>query len=256
MSYLVVGLVALLASALTFYSGFGLGTLLLPAFALFFPVERAVAMTAVVHFLNGLFKLALTGRHADRQVVLRFGMPAILAAFLGAAVLSWLGRLEPLGGYTLFERRFEVTPIKLVIGLLLLAFATIEGWPRLRERSFGPKWLPLGGLLSGFFGGLSGHQGALRSAFLAKAGLSKEAFIASGVAIACLIDVSRLTLYAGSWAGGVGADIGLLTVAVLAAFVGAVAGNWYLKKLTMRGVQRVVTAMLIVIALMMIGGVV
>ena len=33
---------------------------------------------------------------------------------------------------------------------------------------------------SGFFGGLSGMQGALRSAFLARAGLSKEAFVASG----------------------------------------------------------------------------
>ena len=38
--------VALLASALTFFSGFGLGTLLLPAFALFFPVEQAVALSA------------------------------------------------------------------------------------------------------------------------------------------------------------------------------------------------------------------
>lgn len=45
---------------------------------------------------------------------------------------------------------------------------------------FPPHWLPLGGLLSGFFGGLSGNQGALRSAFLLKAGLSKEAFIATG----------------------------------------------------------------------------
>ena len=34
---------AFLASGLTLYSGFGLGTVLLPAFALFFPVEVAVA---------------------------------------------------------------------------------------------------------------------------------------------------------------------------------------------------------------------
>ena len=34
MSYLVICSVALLASGLTFFSGFGLGTLLLPAFAL------------------------------------------------------------------------------------------------------------------------------------------------------------------------------------------------------------------------------
>jgi hypothetical protein len=46
-SYVVVCAVALLASGLTFFSGFGLGTLLLPAFALFFAVEQAVALTAV-----------------------------------------------------------------------------------------------------------------------------------------------------------------------------------------------------------------
>jgi uncharacterized membrane protein YfcA len=60
-SYLLVFAMAFLASGLTFFSGFGLGTLLLPAFALFFPIEQAVALTAVVHFLNGLFKLGLVG---------------------------------------------------------------------------------------------------------------------------------------------------------------------------------------------------
>ena len=37
MEYVVVCLVALGASALTLFSGFGLGTVLMPAFALFFP---------------------------------------------------------------------------------------------------------------------------------------------------------------------------------------------------------------------------
>ena len=83
MEYLVVAVVALLASTLTFFSGFGLGTLLLPAFALFFPVEQAIAMTAVVHLLNALFKALLIGRHADRGVVLRFGLPAIGAPVSG-----------------------------------------------------------------------------------------------------------------------------------------------------------------------------
>lgn len=49
MTYLIVCMVAFVASGLTFVSGFGLGTLLLPAFALFFPAEHAVALTAVVH---------------------------------------------------------------------------------------------------------------------------------------------------------------------------------------------------------------
>ena len=67
--YVVVCLVALLGSGLTLFSGFGLGTLLLPVFALFFPVEVAIAATAVVHFLNNLFKLSLLGRNADYGLV-------------------------------------------------------------------------------------------------------------------------------------------------------------------------------------------
>ena len=70
MSYLLVCLVALLASGLTLFSGFGLGTLLLPAFALFFPVEIAVSATALVHLINSLFKLLLVGSKADPRAVL------------------------------------------------------------------------------------------------------------------------------------------------------------------------------------------
>ncbi|MBI4386078.1 MAG: TSUP family transporter, partial [Elusimicrobia bacterium] len=96
MKYLLICSAALLTSGLTLFSGFGLGTLLMPVFAIFFPVEAAVGLTAVVHFLNNLFKLWLLGRHADRPVVLRFGIPAILAAFLGAQALVWLSHLPPL----------------------------------------------------------------------------------------------------------------------------------------------------------------
>jgi hypothetical protein len=48
----------------------------------------------------------------------------------------------------------------------------------------------VGGILSGFFGGLSGIQGAIRSAFLVKSGLKKEAYIATGVVIACFVDIN------------------------------------------------------------------
>jgi uncharacterized membrane protein YfcA len=248
--------VAFLAAGLTFFSGFGLGTLLLPAFALFFPVDRAIALTAVVHFLNNLFKLGLVGRQADRRVVLRFGLPGVVAAFAGAGVLVWLADLEPLFAYALGGRRFEVTPVKLVVGVLLLAFAAVEVVPRFRDASVHPRYLPVGGVVSGFFGGLSGMQGALRSAFLARVGLTKEAFIGTGVVVACLVDAARLPLY--SWsalAEGAELNFGLLAAAVAAAFLGAWLGNRYLKKVTMRGIQRLVAALLVVVALGLIAGV-
>lgn len=43
MELLVIGVVALLTSGLSLFSGFGLGTILMPVFALFFPVLLAIA---------------------------------------------------------------------------------------------------------------------------------------------------------------------------------------------------------------------
>src|SRR5512138_3816752 len=123
MEFLLVPLVALGASALTLFSGFGLGTLLLPAFALFFPADLAVAMTAVVHLLNNLFKLALLGRRADRGVVLRFGLPAVAASFAGAGALVGLSGLSPLASWSWGSRTFEIEPINLAMAALMIGFA-------------------------------------------------------------------------------------------------------------------------------------
>jgi uncharacterized membrane protein YfcA len=253
---LVIALVAAGASALTFFSGFGLGTLLLPAFALFYPIDVAIASTAVVHFLNGLFKLTLVGSKANRRVVLLFGLPALAAAFLGARLLIHLADLPPLTTYTLGGRHIEVGAAKFIIGVLLMCFTLLELSPRLGKISFAPKWLPVGGVLSGFFGGLSGMQGALRSAFLIRAGLSKEAFIGTGVVIACLIDVARLTEYVPNIMKAHGnLDYVMLGTAVLAAFAGALVGNRYLKKMTLERIQRLVAIMLLLVALGLMSGV-
>lgn len=255
MSYVLVCLVAFFASGLTFFSGFGLGTLLLPAFAVFFPVELAVSLTAVVHFLNGLFKLTLVGRQAAWSVVLRFGLPAIAAAFVGAWLLARLSDVPPVFGYSAFGTELYVTPVKLAVGSALLLFASLELSTRFRQLSFSPRYLSLGGLLSGFFGGLSGTQGALRSAFLVRAGLSKEAFIGTGAVIATLIDVARLTVYSGAiLRDSARFDYPLLAAALIAAALGTVAGNRYLKKVTMPAVQRIVAALLFVVAMGLLAG--
>jgi len=249
MAYVMIGLVALVASGLTFFSGFGLGTLLLPAFAVFMPVPEAVAMTAVVHVVNSVFKVLLVGRSTDRQTLLRFGLPAIVAALVGAWLLGRLTAAAPLLSYEAFGRTFEVLPVKLAIGMLLAVFALVEVLPACRGLAFPPRLMPLGGLLSGFFGGLSGMQGALRAAFLARSGLSAEAYVATSSMIACLVDVTRLGVYAGR-IGAVQRDLDrpLLAVAVGAALAGALLGKRWLGGMTMAAVQRVVAALLVLVA--------
>ena len=90
MIYLIVCTVALIVSALTLFSGFGLGTLLMPAFAIFSPVEVAVGTTAIVHLANNIFKLVLVGKTADIKIVLKFAIPAAIMAVLGSLLLNYL----------------------------------------------------------------------------------------------------------------------------------------------------------------------
>lgn len=252
MDYVIICLAAFIGSGLTLFSGFGLGTILVPVFGLFFPIEIAIALTAIVHFLNNLFKLLLLGKDANKNVVLRFGIPAILAAFLGSYVLTLLTGMQPLFQYTLFNRTFVIMPVKLTIAILLAVFALFDILPRLARLQFNKKYLSVGGLLSGFFGGLSGNQGALRTAFLIRVGLTKEAFISTGVVIACLIDISRLTVYS-KQIMSIGNQFNYLLIitATLSAFAGAYIGNKFLKKITITTVQFIVATMLFLFALLL-----
>lgn len=250
MEFFVICISAVVASFLTLFSGFGLGTLLMPVFALFFPVNVAIALTAIVHLFNNLFKLGLLGKYADRTVAFQFGIPAILSAILGAWILMWLSELKPLFGYRLLEYNFQITPIKLIVAILMVFFALLELIPRFEKLSFEKKYLPLGGVLSGFFGGISGHQGALRSAFLIRCGLSKKGFLATGIVIACLVDISRISIYSKHFSMAVTQKNGLLLLgAIISAFLGAFIGNKLVIKVTMRVIQIIVSVMLFGIAL-------
>lgn len=254
---LIISLAAFFTAILTFFSGFGLGTILAPVFAIFFPIEIAIALTGVVHFSNNLFKIALVGRNTDKGVLIRFGIPAIVASFAGAWLLLKITRLPSLDQYELGGKEFEITPVKLMIAVLLIIFSIIEISPSFQKVHFGRNKLVIGGLLSGFFGGLSGIQGAIRSAFLIKSGLSKEAYIATGVVIACLVDITRLSVYASRFtSANLHENLTLLFSAVLAAISGAYFGKKLLNKVTFSSIQILVAIMLILISIALGSGII
>jgi len=256
MDLIVISLAALTASILTLFSGFGLGTLLMPVVAIFFPVEVAIAMTAIVHLANNLFKVALLGKHANREILFSFGLPAVLSAFAGALVLDALSGMSPILEYSLLNRQMQIFPVKLSIGLLILGFVFLELSSRFSALALDRKYLPFGGIISGFFGGLSGHQGAFRSMFLLKAGLDKNTFVATGVMLAVMVDMSRLLVYGWDLAGRQQQEINwlLVTAASLSAFTGAYLGKRFLHKLTIQSIQTVVSLLLVIISLGLISG--
>lgn len=257
MELIIICVTAFAAALLTFFSGFGLGTLLTPVFMLFFPVNMAIALTGIVHFFNNLFKLFLVGKNANRDVVLRFGIPAVVAALVGSSLLLQFNQLSTLVTYAAFGHRYNVYPVKLIISILLICFALLDLIPSFGRLQFDKSKLPIGGLLSGFFGGLSGNQGALRSAFLIKAGLSKEAFIGTAVVVSVFVDITRLSVYASGFVQeGISQHAGMIACATLAAIAGAVVGNNLLKKVTLNFLQVSVAIMLIAISVLVGAGII
>jgi uncharacterized membrane protein YfcA len=252
MDILIISVSALVASCLTFFSGFGLGTILTPVFALFFPVAVAIAMTAVVHLANNLFKIGLVGRDAHWPTVIRFALPAGLSAIVGAGVLAKTSTLLPWASYEWMGQTHDITPVKALIGVVITVFALLELSPAFARLALPARWLAVGGLLSGFFGGLSGNQGALRSAFLIKLGLSKEAYVGTGAVCTVVVDLVRLAVYgftlpaalesARSSQSGV-----LVLIAAVSAFAGSYFGKRLLKSVTLRSVELTVAILMVAI---------
>jgi uncharacterized membrane protein YfcA len=256
MSFFLIPLTALIASVLTFFSGFGLGTILLPVFAIYYPMPIAVMLTAIVHFSNNVFKLGLVYKNINWNLVFKFGLPSMLAALVGAYLLKHLfSNPILLFTYGIGSLSFSVTLFNLIIGALIIIFSLFEVIPILKNVSFPSKKLMLGGVLSGFFGGLSGHQGALRSAFLVRLGLSKEMFVATGTAIACLVDISRMSVYAITldFSHAI-THYNILIISVGFAIIGALIGNKLLKKTTISFLKWVVTTFMMIVGLLILFG--
>ena len=248
-SVLAIVAAALGGAFLSFFCGFGLGTILLPAFMIFFPAPAAIAATAVVHMANNVFKLFLVGKHAHWPTVRRFGITSVAGAIVGAWALNWLSHQDNVFAFSVGGSVLHTDIIRIVIGLIILLFALLELSPSLERLAMPNRWLPVGGLVSGFFGGLSGHQGALRSAFLMRTGLSKNEFMGTRVICACLVDISRITVYATSIAANwhsMRAD--LLIIATLAAFAGAWTGNKLIQKTELDLLNKIIAAALILFA--------
>jgi hypothetical protein len=257
MEILVICIAAFSASLLTFFSGFGLGTILSAVLALFFELPVAIAITAIVHLLNNIFKLIIIGNDADKSLVLKFGIPAVIASFIGAVTLKLFSDVSPLYSYSFSGRDCHITLIKTLVAFVMIAITLLEWIPKWKSYTFKPNKLYFGGFLAGFFGGLSGHQGAFRSMFLINQNLSKTSFVATGVVLACIIDASRLPVYFKTIKTDViSTNQSTILYATLAAFIGAYLGSKMIEKVTIDWIQKIVATMVIAIAILLATGII
>lgn len=202
-----------------------------------------------------MLKILLVGKHCKREVFLKFGIPALLAAAAGAFALTKLEGIQTVYSYELFAKHLQTTPVRCLIGVLMAGFAAIDLFGLSEKWQIESKWMPLGGILSGFFGGLSGNQGAFRTMFLLKSGLQKEQLIGTGAAIGCLVDIGRISIY---WTQIQGpllvSNAPLLGTSIAAAILGTLIGNKLLKKVSLRNIEIAASILLLAIAIGLAAG--
>jgi uncharacterized protein len=122
-------------------------------------------------------------RHGlDKRVLLLFGLPSFALSLVGATLVDEISQ----------------TILKLILGIFLVSIcAVFLVRPKLAFPT-NPKFLMVGGGVSGFIVGLIGTGGALRAAFLAGLQIDKAKYIATAAVIALGTDATRIPSYVSS----------------------------------------------------------
>jgi uncharacterized protein len=231
-----VFLVALAAGAISAISGFGIGSLLTPLFALQVGTKTAVAAASIPHLIgNGIRFWGL--RHSvDHRVVWRFGLMSA-AGGLGGALLNASAPGQAL---------------RIVLGALLVfaGLAQLTGQSQRWEFHGSVAWVA--GALSGFFGGLVGNQGGIRSAALLGFHLPKERFVATAVAIALFVDAARMPVYVAAERDPVAAVWPLVLLATVGVVVGTAAGHRLLPHMPEKRFKQVVGVLIVILGIVVL----
>ena len=141
--------------------------------------HEAVAIVAVIHGAHNGWKLVVLKEFVDFDAFKRYGIWLVIGAIGGA----------------LLQSQVPQEPLLLIIGifLVILPILTIsEAWTGYRIPDANDR---IGGFGSGFMGGLSGHQGALRAMFLKRRLSDKMSYAATASVLALCVDLTRIPVY-------------------------------------------------------------
>ncbi|HEU5185382.1 MAG TPA: sulfite exporter TauE/SafE family protein [Gemmatimonadaceae bacterium] len=232
---IVLFLVAMFSGAAAAVVGFGIGSLLTPLLAWRVGMPTAIAAVAIPHALATGFRFWRLRRAVAWDVVRTFG------------VLSAVGGL---GGALLYTR-LGGRSLALALATLLI-LTGLSGLTRLSMRWHPHRLAGFLGLVSGFFGGLAGNQGGLRSAALLAFRLPPARFVATATATALLVDAARTPVYL--WrAGPVLLELWLpLLVSSVAVLGGTLLGERILLGMTMEQFRQVVSLAILLLGMLLV----
>jgi uncharacterized membrane protein YfcA len=232
---IVVFIAAAIAGSIASITGFGIGSVLTPLLATSVGTRLAVAAISIPHFFATVLRFWRLRRHVDKAVLIRFGIPSAAGGLTGA-LLHNVAANRALG---------------VVFGLLLIFVGLSELSGLSRRMRFGNIVGLIAGAVSGFFGGLVGNQGGIRSAALLGFELDKQAFVATATATGVIVDAARMPAYFVTQGREISAIWVIVVIATLGTVIGTVFGERALRLVPERLFRRVVAVLVLALGVYM-----
>lgn len=201
----LIGLLALVTSAIHGATGIAGGFLLSAALAPLIGVKPIVPLISVALLISHSSRAILNIRDIDVKAFFWVTLPAV-PCIVAVAVLYG---------------RMSASTIALVLGLVILSSIPMRRWAQMHAIRAGRNTLHGAGAVYGALSGASIGPGMLLVPFLLGYGLTKEAFVATLALIALVTNISRVSVYGST-------DLLDPTFVALGICVGLVTipGNW------------------------------
>ena len=215
MELILIFLVVIFAAALTVPAGFGLSTIMTPIVLLMMPPHEAVAVVGVVHGIHNGAKYISLREYVDVDAVKHYGIWLVIGAIIGSVL----------------NNSVPQKPLLIIIGAFLIVLPLLtmsEKWTNYKIPESNDR---IGGFGSGFMGGLSGHQGALRAMFLSRRLKDKMNYAATASVLALCVDITRVPVYFFFRYENMAEYFELTIILVLAALIGVDVGKKWLKSM-------------------------
>ena len=196
----------------------------------------AIALVSLPHFLGSALRFSVLKSKVNRKILIRFGLLSAAGGLAGA----------------LFNIFFVSNLLKIIFAIMLI-LAGVVGVLRVTEQStFWKDNCCHFGLASGFFGGLVGEQGGIRSVALLNFDVEKEAFIATATATALIVDAVRMPVYFLTQSIEIEEFLLILILSSTAVIAGTLAGNLVLKKVPEKSFKRIVSLLILLLGIFLL----
>lgn len=232
---IIFWIVAFFAAVLGTIAAFGISSILIPVALNLFSYETALVLVSLFHISGNIGRISFFSRKPDKNLVLFFGLPAVLSTFLGASLVGYV----------------DESILRLLMGVVLVVYSGLGLLDHKLKFKASKVNSLVGGSVYGFLSGLVGTGGPLRGAILIGFGLERELYIATSGVISFMIDLTRIPVYL--WKGFLQPQYySYLPFLLIVALAGSYTSKFIVKRVPVERFTKIVQASILLVSLKLV----